>query len=208
MNEIDVAISGKAFSLVLRYVALCVFCAMRLTKRNNEPVIRFEFNFLDTGNCLVVHDLPIEVLRPEFAWSEPTLPDPDSRLVLTQPMRKLSLFIERLRQMGVPEIAVTISHSETFADIRLSGVSDSIRTSVRVHKQPHLPPTTELGDFPDVVQITVTLSGFSFILSRLSSVDQMSRCLIMVSEEKYLSVLSQLPNQLGCVACITPAIIP
>jgi hypothetical protein len=152
--------------------------------------------------------LPVEVLRPEFAWSEPTLPDPDSRLVLTQPMRKLSHFIERLRQMGVPEIGVTISHSEAFADIRLSGISDSVRTSVRVHKQPLLDQTRELGEIPDAVQITVTLSGFSFILSRLSSVDQMSRCLIMVSEEKYLSVLSQLPNQLGCVACITPAILP
>ena len=201
--------SSKALALVLKYVGMSAFCAMRLTKRSStEPIVRFEFNFIDTGNCLVVHDLPVEVLRSELAWSEPVLPDPDSRCIISQPVKKLSNLIDRLKQMGLNDITVDIDQSGSFANVNLGGVRDAIQARVTLHRQPLMQLDDANENRPDIVHVTLTLSGLSFVLGRALAIGHMSRCVMMACEDKYLSVLLQLPNRYGSIAAVTPAIIP
>ena len=206
-NEIDLAVSTESLLMVLKYVGQAVFCAMRLTRRESEPVLRFEFNFVDAGNSLVIHDVPVEVLRSEFVWSEPALPDPDAKIVLTQSTKQLAHFVDRIKHMGVSEVKVVIENRGSIADLKLTGVCDAVRTTVCMHKQPLVIDGEEQVDSPDVTQVHLTLTGLLFLLSRLSAPTLTNRCILMASEDKYVSAWVALPNRFGSMAAVTPAII-
>ena len=202
-NEIDLTVSAAALVLVFRHVGASLFCAMRLTKRGSEPVLRFEFNFADSGNCLVVHDVPVEILRSELIWSEPVLPDPDTRLIMTHSTRKLWQCLERLKQMGVADVQASFIDRAAAMDLRITGACDSVKTTVFIpnqsvfgHQATALAPT----------QLDLTLTGLSFVFGRASAVSETSRCVLMSCNAKYLSAWIQLPNQYGSLAAVTPAI--
>ena len=204
-NHINIALSTSALTMVLKYTSVCVFCAMRLTKRDGDPVFRFEFNFIDTGNCLVFHDIPVEVLRQECAWSEPLLPDPSVHLILNQSCRRLPTLIEKLRHMGITEMSVDITTAGSCADIALVAESESSRATLHIKGNNILGSPDEIESVPPRTQITVTLSGFAFILAKLTMDN--NRCMLMACESKYLSIWIQLPQQYGIVAAVTPAVL-
>lgn len=206
-NEIDLAVATASLLMVMKYVGMAVFCAMRLTRRDTEPVIRFEFNFMDSGDCLVVHDVPVEVLRSEFAWAEPALPDPDSKIVLTQSTKRLAQFIDRVKHMGVTEVKLEIENGGSIADLKLTGTCDSVRTTVCVHRQPLVIESEQAIDSPDKTHVQLTVSGILFLFSRLANATLTNRCILMACEDKYLSAWVALPNQYGSIAAVTPAII-
>ena len=204
-NEIDLALPASLVVMAFKYVSASVFCAMRLTKRDQAPVLRFEFNFMDSGNALVVHDVPVEILRSELVWMEPVLVEPDCRLVLSHPLKKLAQYIDRLKQMGIAEVAIDIHNRDSFFDIRLSGASDSLKTSFLITQQSRA--STPSDDEPSVTQLALTIKGLSFILAKVSPMADSARCMVMASDSRYLSTWLQLQNQLGGIASVSPAII-
>jgi hypothetical protein len=203
-NCIDLAISCPALLLVFKYISTSVFCAMRLTKRDdNEPILRFEFNFLDAGNCLVVHDIPVEVLRPEFAWAQPVLPDPEARLLVSSShIKKIIQYLDRARQMGVSDVTLEICS----ANLALIGVCESVKAALSINNLPSQNTTTTTEENL-LVSVHLTLTGISFALTKLLSITPACRCVLMASGSKYLSAFIQLPNHYGSFAAITPAIM-
>ena len=208
------SVGTQALLLVLKYVGQAVLCSMRLTKRGGEPVLRFEFNFVDSGNSLVVHDVPVEILRSELAWAEPLLPDADTKLVLSFPVRKLTSHVERLKHMGINEVGITVLNHVVFSDIKIVGMCDSVKTELVIQKQQVYPsvqngnlPMSNLDEPDSLTEINVTAKGLAFILGRIASLSDSSKCVIMASETKYLSAWVQLPNQYGNIAAVTPAIL-
>jgi len=213
-NQIDLGISTQSLIMVLRYVAQRIQCTMRLTKRNGtEPVMRFEFNFVDSGNCLVVHDVPVEVLKLEEAiWSEPLIPDADTRIVLRHPIKSIVTFLEHIRHMD-PEgkLEIQFENFASFANMSVSCACESVRTRLRIPNQQVFDHTHQgqsqasLG--PTASGACLSVKGLLYTLDRVSTLSESCKCLLLASENKYLSLWIQLPNQFGSVAAITPAII-
>lgn len=213
-NQIDLGVPTQALIMVLRYVAQSVHCTMRLTKRNgSEPVLRFEFNFVDSGNCLVVHDVPIEVIKQDEAiWSEPLIPDADTRIVLVFPIKRIMSYLDHIRHMD-PEskLEVRFENFVSFANMSISCACESVRTRLNVPNQQVFNPARSDENAaltgPSISDVCLSLKGFLYTLDRVSTLSDSCKCLLLASENKYLSLWIQLPNQYGSVAAITPAII-
>ena len=213
-NFIDVSIPTQSLIMVLRYVAQSVQCTMRLTKRNgSEPIMRFEFNFVDSGNCLVVHDVPIEIIKQEESiWSEPLIPDADTRLVLSYPVRRILVHLEQIRHMDPDaRIGIRFENFASFSNISLECTCESVRTKLKVPNQQVFQPTqtdeNRMTGVPVISDVCIMLKGIIFALERVSSLNDTCKCLLLASANKYLSFWIQLPNQYGSVAAISPAVI-
>jgi len=205
-NVIDLAVATNSLLFVLKYMSSCVFCAIRLSKREHGPVLRFEFNFIDTGNCVVVHDIPVEVLLAEASWSEPILADPETQLALSHTSRKLSPLIDKWRHLGVTECSVSLVRNHLSTEIRLSGASDSAKvTLVWSNSSPTTEPKNS-SDETDDITLSMALTGLAFVFSKVAQLPN-ARPVLMASESKYLSVWLQLPYSFGVVAAVSPAII-
>jgi hypothetical protein len=161
---------------------------------------------MDTGNSLVFHDIPVEVLRLGAAWSEPILPDPTVHMSLNPSFRKFSAFIDRLKHMGMTDVRVSISKVDSFADITLVTESESSRASIVIYGNPLVGGPDDISRITPVTQVTLTLSGFGFILGKVASPGNF-RCMLMAREHMYLSIWIQLPQQYGIIAAVTPAIL-
>lgn len=209
-NQIDIAISTQALITVMKYVSQSVLCTMRLTRRSGEPVLRFEFNFVDSGSCLVVHDIPVQVLRQdEFTWFEPLIPDADTRLILGFPVKKVLAYLERLRAMDAGQVQVLFENQPLAVNMRLTCSCNSTKTTFSILNQPVF-KTSQLDrdiDGLESSEVNLTLKGFTYVLERVSALTDTCKCLLLACENKYLSLWIQLPNQYGSVAAITPAII-
>jgi hypothetical protein len=203
-NEVDLAVPTGAILFVLKYMTSCVFCSMRLSKNGTKPILRFEFNFVETGNSIVVHDIPVDVLRPENSWSEPLLPDPQIQIELRTPSRKLTSYIDRLKRAGVHAIRVETRDRDGVADILLQGVSDSALATLSLRKNRVI--SREIQHIAlDSVCSTVPSSGLGFIFSRVGATSAV-RCILMICQHKYISVLVQLLNNYGLVGVVSPAL--
>lgn len=213
-NIIDMAIPTQSLIMVLRYVAQSIQCTMRLTKRNMvEPVLRFEFNFVDSGNCLVVHDVPVEVLKQdEFIWTEPLIPDADTRIVLSYPLKRIVSYMDQTRHMD-PESKVNVRFENfvAFSNMTVSCACESVRSRLKIANQQVFQPTqtaeADIRTGPCVSEVWLTLRGILYALDRVVLLSETCKCLLLASENKYVSLWVQLPNQFGSVAAITPAII-
>jgi hypothetical protein len=184
---------------------------MRLTKRE-IPVFRFEFNFADSGNCLVVHDIPVEILRQdELAWSEPLIPESDSRVIMLYPLKRIKSYLERLKSMNATDMRVVFDNHPQFANVILACSCDSVKTNLKINKQPVFSPEvlTEADEGSHVTsEVQIPVRGLIFIIDRILTLAETCKCLILASENKYLSAWIQLPHQYGSVAVITPAFAP
>lgn len=213
-NMIDVSITTQSLIMVLRYVAQSVQCTMRLTKRNgSEPILRFEFNFVDSGNCLVVHDVPIGIVKQEESiWSEPLIPDADTRLVLSYPIKRILTHLEQIRHMD-PDVRVGIRfvNFASFSNMSVECTCESVRTKLKVPNQQIFQPVqqdeNQTHPGPIISDVCIMLRGILFALERVSSLNDTCKCLLLASANKYLSFWIQLPNQYGSVAAITPAVL-
>lgn len=189
-NEIDLVIPTSQFLLVLKYIGSSVFCCMRLTKRPSDgiAVLRFEFQFNDS-NYLVVHDVPVEILLQNSAnWTEPALPEPTSKSLF--PSRKvLATYAEKFSNMGLTEVYLEMVNG----DCKLSGLCQAVKVAIRI-------PTNSDA----LAAVSISLKGLLFALSRIGD---SGKCIICVCNDKYLSIWSQLPNDIGVVAAVTPAIL-
>lgn len=200
-NEIDLSLQTAQLLLALKYVGSSAFCAIRLTKRGSEPVLRFEFNFVDSMSCLVVHDIPVEILRTELVWTEPALPSAESKTILAHPVRRIASHLDHLKGMGISEVLVRVEAEPDFAKVKFSGICDAVTVAIVVPKQPVFSP------HESDAQVSLSLTGLLFILTRVANVNDACKCLLLVSEAKYMSVWLQLPNELGAIAAVTPAIL-
>jgi hypothetical protein len=207
-NRIDLAMPAASLALVFKYVATSLFCAMRLTKRGAEPILRFELNFLDAGNCLVVHDVPVEVLRPELAWAQPVLPDPDARVLLPPSAKRLNQFLDKARQMGISDVAAEITTApNSMAELALVGVCDSVKATIAL-KNLVTPTQVATGSTARALTtVHLTASGVSFVLAKVLATPQTCSCVFIAGDSKYVSVWIELPNQYGSIVAITPAIL-
>jgi hypothetical protein len=205
-NVIDLAVSTNSLLFVLKYISSCVFCAIRLSKRDGGPILRFEFNFVDTGNCVVVHDIPVEVLNSDTAWSEPILADPDVQLALTHKTLRLPLMLEKWKHLGVAECAITLVNRESAVGINLIAQTDSAKVTVMLteYSQNNEPKFAQEGT--GSITLNMTLSGLCFIFTKLANLST-TKAVLMASQSKYASVWLQLPYSYGVVAAVSPAII-
>jgi hypothetical protein len=205
-NEIDLALPTSAILMVLKYTTTCVFCATRLTKRDSEPVLRFEFNFIDTGNSLVFHDIPVEVLRLGSVWSEPVLPDPTVHISLNTSFKRTGVLFDRLKHMGMSDACIKIIKQDSVSDIMLVSESESSRASFVIHGSTLVQGSGELPGQTQTTEISVTLSGIAFVLSKVAAPGNL-RCMLMACENRYVSAWVQLPQRYGVVAAVTPALL-
>ena len=180
-NEIDLLLPTAQLVLVTKYLASSLFCAIRLTKRGGEmAVIRFEFNFADSGNSLVVHDVPAELGKG--GWSEPLLPDPTATAVLDRGWP--GCHIDRLAAMGVSQVRLCIGSA-----LGLTAEGGGVSLTMGA---------TDGGDN----HVTVSLKGLSFVLNRLPA---RVSCLAALCPAKYFSVWLQFP--MGALVAVTPGIM-
>ncbi len=207
-NKIDIAISPKPLLLVLKYVGQAVLCSMRLTKRNEEPVLRFEFNFIDSPHSsLVLHDIPVEILKTEAAWKEPnTLPSPDCKLLLKYPVKRLIQFMEKFRHAGVCETGfeITLNANNNSCDLAISGKSDSNhKMKLSIPNQSTVPGMRQLSN--SMVSVTVSVVALTFLLTHVQAFSDPSLSLIMLTADRVITTWTQIPNGYGCIRAFSPA---
>lgn len=205
-NSIDIAIPPKPLLLVLKYVSQAVLCSMRLTKRNDEPVLRFEFNFIDAPHSsLVLHDIPVEMLKSESAWKEPdTLPNPDYKFVLKYPAKRLIHIVDKFRHAGVNQISFSVRpNTNNSCDVCVSGHSDSSQFNVMIPNQSTVSGSRQIPVSP--LNVNLTPAALSFLLGNLLTFSDPSLSLVMVTAHRVIATWTQLPNGIGCIRAFSPA---
>ena len=112
--------------------------------------------------------------------------------------------------MGVSDVTVGVTESgdsasdSPSADLTLIGVCDHVKASVSIKR---LTIPQQFSGAPNVSNVHLTLSGISFLLSRLLGSCHACTCVLMAADSKYVSAWMQFPNSYGSIAAVTPAIL-
>jgi hypothetical protein len=208
-NEIDMAIPPKALLMVLKYVSQSVLCSMRLTKRETEPMLRFEFSFLDSPHSsLVVHDIPVEILKAELAWIEPQgIPEPDVKLIMKYPTRRIVGVMEKWKHAGINEtrISAACNHSQNNCKVVLVGENNSTSVTLAIPNQSIVVEgRTPIAD----VSVTVSSPGLAFLLGHVLTPNaDPALSMITLTHNRMVAIWIQLPNGAGIVRAYCPAIL-
>lgn len=204
-NEIDVAVSTESLAFVLKYMTVCVFCCMRLSKRETDPVLRFELSFVDTGNCCVIHDIPAEVLRPDASWSEPILVDPGFHVSVGHSIPRLGACFDRLKHMGITDATLEIRREGALAKIELLFNSDSTSARLSLYNNSYSDVPSHFAT-ESVTRVALTLSGVRFLLAKNALLGS-GKCILMASENRYVSTVLPIQAEYGSIVAVSPAII-